>query len=183
MTEEEIELMAFRESPAPQLITSDRIIINCNRAFARLFGYDRTELLQQSLLILYPSLADYELIGERCLKWLYKNKYYADERFMQHKNGEIFWARARGITMTPENPFGLMTWNFERIHNAINNSVNLTAREREVSSYIVNGYTCKETARKLGISHRTVEVHRARLMKKLDAKNTADLVSKIVLVE
>lgn len=48
--------------------------------------------------------------------------------------------------------------------------------------HIVNGLTCKEVAKKLAISHRTVEVHRARLMKKLQAKNSAELVSKIIFV-
>ena len=60
--------------------------------------------------------------------------------------------------------------------------MNLTAREREISAHIVNGLTCKEIGRKLGISHRTVEVHRARLMKKLTAKNSAELVSKIIVL-
>ena len=36
---------------------------------------------------------------------------------------------------------------------------------------------------RLDISYRTVEVHRARIMRKLDAKNTAELVSKIILVD
>ncbi|MFY3056736.1 LuxR C-terminal-related transcriptional regulator [Achromobacter xylosoxidans] len=35
----------------------------------------------------------------------------------------------------------------------------------------------------MAISYRTVEVHRARIMRKLDAKNTAELVSKIILVD
>jgi DNA-binding CsgD family transcriptional regulator len=47
---------------------------------------------------------------------------------------------------------------------------------------VVNGLTCKEVARKLGISHRTVEVHRARLMKKLQARNSAELVSRIIVL-
>ncbi|MNT13602.1 Tetrathionate response regulatory protein TtrR [compost metagenome] len=61
-------------------------------------------------------------------------------------------------------------------------TVNLTSREREISAHIVNRLTCKEIGRKLAISHRTVEVHRARLMKKLQAKNSAELVSKIIVL-
>jgi RNA polymerase sigma factor (sigma-70 family) len=61
-------------------------------------------------------------------------------------------------------------------------TVNLTPREREISAHVVNGLTCKEVARKLGISHRTVEVHRARLMKKLQARNSAELVSRIIVL-
>ena len=52
----------------------------------------------------------------------------------------------------------------------------LTAREREVLSEITAGASTQEAARKLGISPRTVEVHRARIMDKLGAKNAADLV-------
>lgn len=56
----------------------------------------------------------------------------------------------------------------------------LTPREREVLQLITNGQSNKEAGRELGISPRTVEVHRARLMEKLGAKNTADLM-RIVL--
>jgi DNA-binding CsgD family transcriptional regulator len=56
----------------------------------------------------------------------------------------------------------------------------LTPREREVLKQIVGGFSNKETGRKLGVSPRTIEVHRARIMAKLGAKNAADLV-RIVL--
>jgi len=48
--------------------------------------------------------------------------------------------------------------------------------------HIVNGFKSKEIALRLAISHRTVEVHRARLMKKLQAKTVVELVSKIIMV-
>jgi FixJ family two-component response regulator len=56
----------------------------------------------------------------------------------------------------------------------------LTPREREVLQRVTNGQSNKETGRELGISPRTVEVHRARVMAKLGARNTADLM-RIVL--
>jgi two-component system response regulator FixJ len=56
----------------------------------------------------------------------------------------------------------------------------LTPREREVLQLITNGQSNKEAGRHLGISPRTIEVHRARVMEKLGAKNTADLM-RIVL--
>jgi DNA-binding CsgD family transcriptional regulator len=52
----------------------------------------------------------------------------------------------------------------------------LTAREREVLSQIAAGASSKEAGRQLGISFRTIEIHRARIMEKLGAKNAADLV-------
>lgn len=52
----------------------------------------------------------------------------------------------------------------------------LTRRECEVLSRIVAGATSKVAGRHLDISPRTVEVHRARIMRKLNAKNAADLI-------
>jgi len=56
----------------------------------------------------------------------------------------------------------------------------LTPREREVLREITAGASNKEAGRALGISPRTIEVHRARIMEKLGARNAADLV-RIVL--
>lgn len=56
----------------------------------------------------------------------------------------------------------------------------LTPRERQVLQLITNGQSNKEAGRELGISPRTIEVHRARVMEKLGARNTADLM-RIVL--
>jgi two-component system, LuxR family, response regulator FixJ len=52
----------------------------------------------------------------------------------------------------------------------------LTAREREVLARIAQGASNKEAGRELGISPRTVEVHRAHIMEKLGAKNATDLM-------
>ena len=56
----------------------------------------------------------------------------------------------------------------------------LTPRERAVLAQIVRGASSKETARALDISPRTVEFHRTNLLRKIDAKNTVDLVRKVL---
>jgi two-component system response regulator FixJ len=52
----------------------------------------------------------------------------------------------------------------------------LTPREREVLERLVAGESNKEAAAKLGVSHRTVEFHRAHIMEKTGAKSLPDLV-------
>jgi len=53
----------------------------------------------------------------------------------------------------------------------------LSPREREVLDGIVRGLTNREIGQALGISHRTVEIHRARLMRKLNARSFAGLIA------
>jgi DNA-binding NarL/FixJ family response regulator len=57
----------------------------------------------------------------------------------------------------------------------------LTKREREVLSLISEGYSNKQGALRMRISPRTFESHRAEAMRKLGARNTADLVRTALL--
>ena len=59
----------------------------------------------------------------------------------------------------------------------------LTRREREVLAQIAASATNKEAAVNLGISQRTVEIHRAHIMHKLGAKNSVDLTRKVMRQE
>ncbi|MCP4933029.1 MAG: response regulator transcription factor [bacterium] len=52
----------------------------------------------------------------------------------------------------------------------------LTTRERQVMDMVVDGVTNKEIASKFKISERTIENHRANMMKKMEAKSLADLM-------
>jgi DNA-binding CsgD family transcriptional regulator len=55
----------------------------------------------------------------------------------------------------------------------------LTPSERISLAYVVKGASSKETARALGVSHRTIEFHRANILRKFDARNLAELIAKI----
>ena len=61
---------------------------------------------------------------------------------------------------------------------AADNNINLTKREIEIIKLIAEGLTSQQMADKLFISHRTVETHRANLMKKMSVKNAVELVRK-----
>lgn len=59
----------------------------------------------------------------------------------------------------------------------------LTPREREVLDSIVQGMLNKQIASELGLSIKTVELHRARVMEKMEAAHLADLVRQMTLYE
>jgi two-component system response regulator FixJ len=59
----------------------------------------------------------------------------------------------------------------------------LTPREREVFEDLVVGQSNRKIADKLGISPRTVEVHRARVMKKMQAQSLPHLVRMAIEIE
>lgn len=54
-------------------------------------------------------------------------------------------------------------------------SVHLTKREREIGLLLAKGLDVKTVAAELGLSHKTVHVHRANAMEKLGLKNNVEL--------
>ena len=59
----------------------------------------------------------------------------------------------------------------------------LTLREHQVLDIVTVGETNKAIARRLDISEKTVEIHRARVMEKMQAKSLADLVKMVTVLE
>ena len=58
----------------------------------------------------------------------------------------------------------------------------LTPRERQILDLIVDGEPNKRIAHFLGLSKKTIEYHRTKIMRKLEARSLADLVRKVILV-
>jgi FixJ family two-component response regulator len=74
-----------------------------------------------------------------------------------------------------ESAFSREGWRLQRSADAAR-LAGLTPREREVLEHATKGLHAKEIAAKLGISPRTVEVHKTRIMSKLGVRNVAELV-------
>jgi FixJ family two-component response regulator len=69
----------------------------------------------------------------------------------------------------------------DRIEEAIQKGI--AAREKEVLSLIISSHSNKEAAKKLNISNRTIDVHRASIMKKMQGENLAELMMMVMPFE
>lgn len=172
-----LDELAFHHAPVGLALTEDRIVRRCNQRFCEIFAGTEADFADRSLSGLYPSREDFERIGERGLAALRETGRYDDERIMRRQTGDLFWCRVRGRSMTPEEPFRLGVWSFTDLSEA-RPVVEMTPREREVAIMTCQGMTSKEIGIALGLSYRTVELYRARLLEKFGARNIAELVGK-----
>ena len=151
-----------------------------NRHVCEMFGASRELLIGQSFQILYPSPDEYERLGARMAPILNARGHYADNRIMKRANGETFWCHVSGRALDRNDPHASGIWSFEDLSAQRPVRAELTAREREVAARLLDGMTSKEIGRALDISHRTVEIYRARLMRKYGASTAVDLVQKLL---
>ena len=174
--------LAFDLAPVGLALSRNRTIVDCNQHLCEMFGISRVLLVGQSFQVLYPSTVEYERLGDRMRPILNAQGHYADDRVMKRASGETFWCHVSGRALNRSAPHESGIWSFEDLSARRAIKTELTPREREVAAHLIsgNGQTSKEIARTLGISHRTVEVYRARLMRKYKAATTADLVHKLV---
>ncbi len=110
--------------------------------------------------------------------------WYADDRVMKRlggkQSGELFWCHVSGRALDPRQPHAAGIWAFEDLSSRRALKVDFTAREREIAALLIEGLTSKLIGKRLGISPRTVDVYRARLMRKVGAASTAELVNKLL---
>ena len=176
--------LAFDLAPVGLVLSRNRSILDCNQHVCEMFGTTREQLVGQSFLILYPSAEEYERIGARMLPILNATGMYSDNRIMKRVDGrckgETFWCHVTGRALNRDAPHESGIWTFEDLSASRPVTAELTAREREVAAHLMRGLTSKEIGRALTISHRTVEIYRARLMRKYKASTTADLVQRLM---
>jgi DNA-binding CsgD family transcriptional regulator len=170
--------IAFDHAPIGLAELENRIIRRCNLRFAATFGGIPDDYADQPLADYYPSLAEFERIGERGLRSMRVTGSYNDERIMRRRNGNLFWCRVRGQSLTPDDPFRHGIWSFADISDD-RPVVALTPREREVAILTCRGLSAKEIGIELGLSYRTIEAHRARLLSKFQARKLPELVAKL----
>lgn len=175
---------AFLHAPIGLVLSAQRQIVDCNERVLAIFGATREQLVGQSFAVMYPSAAEFERTGERIVASLDAQgptANYADDRVMRRLgNGELFWCHVTGRALDPADPHARGIWSFEDLSARRQITADLTPREREIAALLVEGQTSKLIGRRLGVSPRTVDVYRGRLMKKYQAGSTPELINKLL---
>lgn len=169
----------FQHAPVGMILSRNRVIHACNDAAARIFGYEPDALLEKTFCLLYPSTEEFDRFGAAIGTILQTDGRYVDERIMRRAGGELFWCRVTGGALQRGEPHAEAIWVFEDLSNKRLVGVNLTPREREISSMLIDGKTCKLIARRIGLSPRTVEMHKSKLMRKYSVTNSTELVHRL----
>jgi PAS domain S-box-containing protein len=171
---------AFDLAPIGLVLSRNRLMVDCNQELLSMFGAQRDELVGQSFGVLYPTPDEFERTGARIVASLDARGLYADERVMKRRNGDLFWCHVSGRALDPQQPHAAGIWSFEDLSSVRQLKADLTAREREIAALLIEGLTSKLIGKRLEISPRTVDVYRARLMRKYGASTTPELVHKLL---
>lgn len=171
-------LFSLAEMPVPLVFAEHRIIKQCNYEFAALFGYLPEELVNTSFHLLYPKFTDFVRTGEMWKSNFDGGVTYYDERIMRRADHSEFWCKVRGRSMSSGEPFARALYCFEPLHRPLRQSAaDLTDRQKQVIALVAQGKTNQMIADEIGLSKRTIEAHRARTMKAIGVKNSAELVA------
>ena len=169
----------FKYAPVGMCVSDKRVIQAGNEALGVMFGYGAGVLDGRSFEVLYPTQDEYLRTGDRIIPIMNAKGRYSDERIMRRASGELFWCHVTGRALDPAQPLGAGIWTFEDLSEQRPVSAALTPREREIAALLVEGKTSKLIARDTGLSPRTVEMHRASLMRKFAASTATELVHKL----
>lgn len=175
----------FIHLPKACAILHNRIIEECNSLFCDMWRGTPQEIRGSSFSIFYTRHVDFESRGKKIAPILANEGFYSDNWLMRRCDGDVFWCHVNGATLDRSAPYERVIWIFtdlgEKPSTSLSIGSRLTPREREVAKLLYEGHSSKEIARLLAISHRTVHIYRASLLKKYSVTSTVELLKVISL--
>jgi PAS domain S-box-containing protein len=184
----------IENSPIPAVVTNpnlaDNPIIECNAPFLALTGYDRhevigrncrflqgpeteawvTEKMRESIQAHRPVLV--EMLNYRKDGTSFRNAVMVVPLFDEH--GEIQYYLGSQVEVAKEDSH--LNGSSDGLSSAKRKVEELTSRQREILIQMADGKLNKQIAFDLGLSERTVKMHRASLFRALGVKTSADAI-------
>lgn len=172
----------FESMPVAVIVAENRVMTDCNLAAMRMFRGRREDIVAQPFSILYPDQDEFMAAGRRMEPLLSGRMVQYDNRIMRRLDGSHFWVTVRGHAFNPAIPFEMTVWSFSELSDRpeqFQTAIQLTQRERDVAALLVDKLTSKQIAKALDISPKTVDIHRASLLKKYGVPSTRELLQKL----
>jgi len=161
-----------------------RNILWCNAAATEIFGYSRKELIGAGARVLHIDDKRFAQFGRRFREALDNGECYRGRYWLRSKTGRRF--PTEHIIMPLRRVGGRPVYvSIVRCQRHLPNTLEpehldrLTEREREVFEATARGLSAKEVAYLLEISPRTVELHRAHVLEKLELGSLRELMGKL----
>lgn len=167
--------LAFARAPVAMCVSRGLRIAACNPLFAEMFNCAASQLVGRPLQGLCRNRQEFRKCGVRFVRALGREGRSCGELVLTSGENEI---RCR-VTGSTAPGSGLVVWVVQPTGAQHPAALDLSPREREVAALLIKGQSAKQMARSLGLSPRTVEMHRGNLMKKYQAASTPVLVARL----
>jgi len=189
-SEERFRNLVERTSDWVWEINRDFVYTYVNPKVYDILGYEPEEILGKTLFDFMPLEATIQVTGGLQAIAKARNPFSNLENTNIHKDGKLVMLETSGVPVFSKNKKYL---GYRGISRNITGRIQvegdrrkletLTPREQDVLELVVNGETNKGIARELSISDKTVELHRSRVMAKMEAKTLADLIKMIMALK
>lgn len=167
---------AVGKLPVAVFIVRNRRVEYANEELGRLLRCEPRRLIGKAVSDLFSDPHEFFVRRRWAMGSMSRWGRHDYEALFQRLDGTVFWARVTGTTLTPTEPLSCAVWCVEELDSRIANRAKLSPRERDVAAGVAQGLTNKQIGTRLGLSPRTVEMHRARLMRKLGVRNLGSLL-------
>lgn len=169
----------FEYVPIAICISDEKTVKLCNPAASHLFGYTAETLIGLPIARLWPSLVSHKWVPEEILGVIEDSGCYTDVRTLKRANADLFWCQITGTQYDERRYAVRYIWTFVKIESTTQLVNALSPRERQIATALTVGKTSKAIAQDVGLSIRTIEYYRERLMRRLGVTNYKELIGRL----
>lgn len=176
--------VAFECAPISMLILREQTIVTTNRALCAMFGIAADALIGERFGVLFPANDELDDLYSVILKAVSRVGEYRGHLLARRCDAAAgdpaFLCQVNVQYLSLDNVHRLLICSMHNLSQVAQEHSDLTPRERDVALLLRKRYTAKEIGKCLGISHRTVEVHRSKLMRKYGVHTVAELLQQLL---
>ncbi|MES3009362.1 MAG: LuxR C-terminal-related transcriptional regulator [Pseudomonadota bacterium] len=176
--------VAFERAPVGMLILREQTIVATNRALCTMFGIAADALIGARFGVLFHNNGALDELYSAMTKAVCHVGEYHGHLLARRCDAAVGDPALLGQVnvqyLSLDNAHRLLICSMSNLSQVAQDCSDLTPRERDVALLLRKRHTAKEIGKCLGISHRTVEVHRSKLMRKYGVHTVAELSQQLL---